>query len=109
MPHININAARLVSEVCYIYGYNPAYVLGMPAVQFFSLLKYGKEIELEHMLDMIDIGALAIGSYDYYKDLRSSVSNRLRIARGIKEEKTPVFDTLEAKPILFNMIGACRG
>lgn len=57
-----------------MFGYTPEYVLKMPAVRFFSMMKSARKIEeikqaREHTA-LCDIASIALGDSKYYEDTR---------------------------------------
>ena len=64
----------MVAEACIIFKWQPEYVLAMPAVRFFAMLKAGKKKQYQDqssiMANLCDIAAIAIGNKDYYEAIR---------------------------------------
>ena len=64
----------MTAEACLIFGWQPDYILSMPAVRFFAMLRAAKKIRFQtrsaYMAELCDVAAISIGGKDYYEAVR---------------------------------------
>jgi hypothetical protein len=73
-----------------MFGYSPEYVLSMPAIRFFSMMRSARKIEVmkharEHTA-LCDIASISLGDAKYYEETRKVFQYR---ATGKEDKLNP--------------------
>jgi hypothetical protein len=98
-----------VSEVCQLYpGWTVQYVLEMPAITFFAMIKQGRRRHAYQLAELCDIHAIAICSPKYHEQLKGRYLALATDVPPIKPVPTSALDSgaPEAKELFFSLFSA---
>lgn len=110
-----VNAPMLMAEACKTYCWTLDYVLNMPAISFFAMLKAARKVHAIKMLELCDVHAIPSCTSKYYETIKQRYLDVLTEDQPTQfeeiETQRPVMDSRDetTRAAIFDIFAAKKG